>query len=77
MNRIILLKLCRLLRLPHQNQDGRGTTEQRVAAALVGLPCGDEMAEALLEELFVDLDLCHGSCRDVVMAEMWMVLSEG
>jgi len=64
-NSIILLELRRFLGLAHQHQDRGGAAEQRVAAAFVGLPCGYEMRETLLEEILVDFDICHVDSRDV------------
>jgi hypothetical protein len=64
-NSIILLELCGFLSLAHQDQDRGGTTEQRVAAAFVGLPCGNEMRQALLEEVLVNFDICHSWSRVV------------
>jgi hypothetical protein len=62
---IIFLELRRFLRLAHQHQDRGGTTEERVAAAFVGLPCGYEVREPLLEEILVDFNICHGDCPGV------------
>lgn len=60
MNRIILAKARRLLGLAHQHQDTARPIEQRVARPLVRLPRADEVLQTLLEEHFVDLDVCHG-----------------
>lgn len=59
MNRIVFLKLQIFLRLAHQNEEGRCTTKQRVARSLVGLPCCNKMTQSLLENILVDLDICH------------------
>lgn len=60
MNSIVLLKLRRFLGFAHQHQNRGGTAEQRVAAAFIGLPCGNEVRQALLKQVLVDLDICHG-----------------
>lgn len=46
---IILLKLRIFLSLAHQHQDRGGAAEERVTTALVGLPCGNKMRQALLK----------------------------
>jgi hypothetical protein len=58
-HRIVLVKLRIGVNLAHQNDDRRGASEERVPRSLVGLPGIDEMGDALLEELAVDLDLGH------------------
>ncbi len=68
MHRVILVELRLLLDLAHQDDDGRGAGEERVAGALVGLPCRDKVRQALLERLGVDLDLRH--CARLTMAEL-------
>jgi hypothetical protein len=59
MHRVILLKLRRILRLAQQHNHAARAPKQRVATPLIRLPCRDKVREPLLEELLVDLDLCH------------------
>ena len=59
MHGIVLVKFLDLLDLAHHDEDGGDAAEHRVASSLVGLPGIDEMGDALLEELAVDLDLRH------------------
>lgn len=60
MDRIVLVELWILLDLAHQDEDGRGAAEDTAfGGALIRLPSIDEMVDALLEELGVDLDVGH------------------
>jgi hypothetical protein len=56
---IVLVELGVLLDLSHHDDDGRHAIEDLVAGAFVVLPGRDEMVDALLEELSVDLDVRH------------------
>lgn len=65
MDSIILVKLGRVLgELAHEDDNGRCAIEDGVTGALVGLPGVDKVADALLEELAVDLDVGHGDGWD-------------
>lgn len=59
MHGIVLVEFGLLVNLAHQDDDGRCACEERVAGTLVGLPCGDEVRQALLEDLAVDFDFRH------------------
>ena len=59
MHRIVLVQLGIVVGLAHQDEDRGGTLKERVARSLVGLPGIDEMGDALLEDLAVDLDVGH------------------
>lgn len=63
MDSIVLVKLGVLVDLAHQDDDGRDATEESVSGALVGLPGIIEVRDALLEDLAVDFDVCHGERR--------------
>jgi hypothetical protein len=65
MNGIILLKSSRILSLAHQDQNRGGTIEDRVATSFVSLPGRYKVRQALLEEILVNFDICHGSRVDV------------
>lgn len=67
MNCVVLLKLRALFSLAHEDEYTGSATEYSVARTLVGLPCRNEVAEALLEQLTVNLDLCH----DDVELQQW------
>lgn len=56
---IVFVKLGVLLDFAEQNKDGGYTTEDLITGALVSLPSIDEMIDALLEELGIDLDVGH------------------
>ncbi len=65
MHGIVLVEFGALLDFAHHDDNRGGASEDRVAGPLVGLPGIDEMGDSLLEELAVDLDVCHGgSPRD-------------
>ncbi len=60
MHRIVLVEFGVLLHLAHHDDDGGDAGEDAIVGrALVVLPGTDEMRNALMEELGVDLDLCH------------------
>jgi len=59
MYRVVLVEFGSLLDLAHHDDYGRGAGEDGIASPLVGLPGADEMGDALLEELAIDLDFCH------------------
>jgi hypothetical protein len=60
MHGIVLVELGALLFNLAQKDQHRGyTTEDLVSGAFVILPGGNEMIDALLEELGVDADICH------------------
>ena len=71
MHRIVLVKLRLFINLAHQDNDGRHAAKKRIAIALVGLPCADEVRYALLKELAVDLDVRHDGQR---LAMPWLGL---
>lgn len=61
MHSVVLIEILHLLDLAHHDDDGRGAPKQGVARPLVGLPGIDEVRDALLEELAIDLDrVGHG-----------------
>lgn len=60
---IVLVELWVLLDLAHVDDDGGDAIEDLVAGAFVALPGSDEMIDALLEELSVDLDVGHLDSR--------------
>ena len=65
MDSIVLVKLGRILgELAHEDDDRGCAIEDGVASALVGLPGVNKVADALLEELAVDLDVGHGDGWD-------------
>lgn len=64
-NRIVLLKLSGFLCLAHQYKNRGRTVEERVTAAFIGLPCRDKMREALLKQVLINFDLCHGVDDDL------------
>ena len=65
---IVLLEALGLLHLAHHDDDGGGASEEGISRSLVGLPGIDEVGDALLEELVVDLDgLRHGDCTRLQM----------
>lgn len=59
MHGIVLVEFGVLLDLAHHDDDGGDAIEDLIAGAFVAFPGGDEMIDALLEELSVDLDICH------------------
>lgn len=60
MHRVVLVELGILLNLAHHDDDGGdGGEDAGIRGALVILPGIDEMRNALVKELGVDLDLCH------------------
>ena len=63
MHRIVLVKLRLLINFAHQDNDGRHAAKKRIATALVGFPCADEVRYALLKEFAVDLDVRHDGQR--------------
>lgn len=56
---IVLVELGVLFDLAHHDDNGGDTIEDQVSGAFVILPGGDEMIDALLEELPIDLDISH------------------
>lgn len=59
-HRIVLLELRVLLDLAHHDDNRRYTSKNAaIAGAFIGLPGIDEMGDALLEELSIDLNVCH------------------
>ena len=56
MHGIVLVKNG-IIDLSHHDENGRDSREDLVAGALVILPGTNEMVDALLEELSVDLDV--------------------
>jgi hypothetical protein len=65
---VVLLKSSSILSLAHQDQDGRSAIEERVTTSFIGLPRRHEVRQALLEEVLVDLDVCHGGA--------WLIMAE-
>ena len=59
MHRIVLVEFRVLLDLAHHDDNGGHAAEDLVAGAFVILPGANEMVDALLEELAVDLDVAH------------------
>lgn len=59
MHSVVLVEFGVLLDLAHHDDDGGDASEDLVAGALVVLPSIDEMVDALLEELSVNLDIRH------------------
>lgn len=59
MHGVILVKFGFLLDLAHHDQNRRDSAEDGIAGALVGLPGIDKMADALLEELPINIDVRH------------------
>jgi hypothetical protein len=60
MHSVILVEFRVLLDLAHHNDNRRSTSEDAiVGGALVSLPGTDEMRDALVKELGIDLDLRH------------------
>lgn len=61
MHRVVLVEVLHFLDLAHHDDDGRGASKEGIAGPLVSLPGIDEVRDALLEELAVDLDrVGHG-----------------
>lgn len=56
MNGVVLLEANGTVDLAHHDDDGGGTAKDCIASTLVGLPGADEVGDALMEELAVDLD---------------------
>ena len=56
---VILVEFWDVLDLAHHDDDGGHASEDLVAGAFVILPGANEMVDALLEELAVDLDVAH------------------
>lgn len=66
MHGIVLVEVLDLLDLAHHYDNGRSAPKQGVARPLVGLPGIDEVGDALLEELAIDLDrVGHGDDSSV------------
>lgn len=59
MHGIILLKLWALLDLAHVDDDRRSAAEDGIPGAFISFPGINEMVNALLEELAVNLDVRH------------------
>lgn len=60
MHGVVLVEFGVLLDLAHHDNDGGDALEDAIVrGALVILPGTDEMRHALMEELGIDLDLCH------------------
>jgi hypothetical protein len=59
MHSVVLVEFGHFLDLAHHDDEGRGAAKQAILGSEVILPGGDEVREALLEELAVDLDLRH------------------
>lgn len=58
---VVLVVILDLLDLAHHHDNGRGAAEEGIAISLVSLPGIDEVGDALLEELAIDLDCVrHG-----------------
>lgn len=61
MHGVVLVEILDFLDLAHHDDDGGDATEEDVARPLVGLPGIDEVGNALLEELAIDVDFIrHG-----------------
>lgn len=59
MNGVVLVEFGNLLDLAHHDDEGRDAAKEPILGSEVILPGSDEVREALLEELAVDLDLRH------------------
>lgn len=59
MHSIVLLKVGIFLDFAHVNENGGCAIEYSVSSAFIGLPSINEMINALLEELAIDLDVRH------------------
>lgn len=60
MHGIVLVEFRILLDLAHHDGDGGDAGENAIlGGALIIFPSVDEMRNALMKELGVDLDLCH------------------
>ena len=59
MHGIVFVKLGILLDFAEQNQDRGNTTEDLITSSLVSLPSSNEMINALLEDLGLNLDVGH------------------
>lgn len=80
MHGVVFVKFWILLDLSHHDDDGRDTGEDAIVGrALVVLPGADEMGDALVKELGVDLDLCHldGNCATKMAGRRSVVMVVG
>lgn len=59
MHSVVLVELGVLLNLAHHDNHRGDAVEDLVAGAFVILPGGNEMVDALLEELPIDFDISH------------------
>jgi len=56
---VVLVEFGNLLDLAHHDNEGRDSAKEAIFGAEIILPGSDEVREALLEELAIDLDLRH------------------
>lgn len=67
MNGVVLVEFGDLVDLAHHDDEGGCAAEKAIIGSKVILPRSNEMRDALLEELAVDLDLRH-RCDKIIGA---------